>query len=315
LFSSDQVSRLDHYKIRSHLARSVANRRWLLDQLCHQVAADRRRNRIPLVPTTDGLGFSPDTTPTAHELALSGRLSLAIALYTAWLGDMPAIALGYLDTLETLGFTLAFAADALAEEQPIRQNLAALVAELPTLLDYQLCAALQASQINTRRQSWADSPLDDEELVLSVDFDLADTYMATLRHAAGPPPRAETYVSYERAWVGKTLAQLQRLGPGYAIFQRYAPVYTAKAGKRLVTYTHTLTEQAETLYTTYGKAEELSHAVHTARQQARQGRQWMVQQAQSFYVQYIASGQATAFLVAQWHQLKDYIDAIKKRWK
>jgi len=315
MFGTDAAMHFDHDKIRYQLARSVANRRVLLEQLRQQAAIAQGRNRTPPAPTEDGLGLSPHTTLTAHELALIGRLSLSIALYAACLGDAPEIALGYLDTLETLGFTLALSANTGAKEQTTHKHLVALVAELPTVLDYRLCAALQANRIDARRQAWADSPLDDEELILAVDFDLADTHVATVTHAAGPPPTAAIYVSHERAWVGKALTQLQRLGPAYAVFQKYAPVYTSKAGERLATYTHALTTQAETLYANYGKADELSAAIRTARKQARHGLQWLVQQGQSRYAQYIASGQATAFLAEQWRRCRDYIDAIGKRWK
>lgn len=315
LFGADAAMRFDHANIRGQLARSVANRRVLLERLRQPFELDKRRNGFRSGHTEDGLGFSPGTTLTPRDLTLLGRLSVGIALYAACLGAAPEIALGYLDTVEMVGFTLAFSTNTRVELQHTYQELSALVAELPTRLDYQLCAALQASQLAARWQAWADSPLDDEELILPEDFDLADTQVATIRLAAGPPPLAGSYISYERAWVANALAQLHRLGPAYAVVQKHAPVYTAKVGEHVAPYTRRLLKQVGGLYTKYGKAEEFSGSVGTVRAKTHRGLQRILQQGQALYTQYIASGQASALLAEQWRQAKAYIDAMRQRWQ
>lgn len=347
LVGADQLLRFDQNQISGQLAQAVARRRRLLEDLRHATLIDKRRNGSSVVSTAVGMALSPQQALTAQELALSGRLAFSLALYTAYLSATPVIALSYLDAVETLRFTLAFAGDAHPADQPMRQQLSALVADAPTVVDYRLCAALQTSRIHARRQAWANSPLDHTDLILATDFDLADTYSATIMHTSGPPPMAEQYVSHERAWVGQALVQLQRLGPAYAIWQKYAPRYSAAAGKRFATYAHLLTEQAEVLYKRYGRAAERTAITEAVRQHTndrlekfRQQGQTLLsndgvaklrrqtqaflrndglknlrRQGQALYADYITSGRATAFLQEQWRQLKQFITSIRNQWR
>jgi hypothetical protein len=311
---ADRAATLDSYRVKSHLVRSVARRRLLLDQMRQHLESDRVRNSLSPGAATDGLGFPRTATPAANELALMGQLSLGIALYTAALGAAPEVALSYLDTIETVGFALAFAPGLRSAEPPVQRQLAALVGGLPTALDYRIAALLQTRHLDARRLAWVDSPFNHEELILPADFDLAGNQVAALLHAAGPPPAAANFVSHERAWVGNTVAQLQRLGPLYALWRQHAPVYSARAGERLAAYSHTLAGQAGALYQKVGGNKELSNRVETVRTQANHWRQQSTDQVRGLYARYIASGQASTFLVEQWRRCRSYLDALQKRW-
>ncbi|MCB0182816.1 MAG: hypothetical protein KDE31_01045, partial [Caldilineaceae bacterium] len=143
---------IDPTEARRLLAQTVTNRRALLGVLRHQATLDERRSH-QMYATIDKLEHDAiDSTISTDELTLIGRLTLQIAIYTAFIGVQPALALGYLDEVEALNFTLAFTANPRVEEQAARQRIGALVEDLPTATDYQLCAALQARRITAPQQ-------------------------------------------------------------------------------------------------------------------------------------------------------------------
>ncbi len=325
LMATAQLQQVDATAARYLLAQAVANRRALLGTLLQQVALDERRSRQALAATDKSWHNALDATLSPAELALIGRLTLQSAIYTAYLGAQPAMALGYLDGVETLNFALAYTTDPREEAQVGRQRVAALLDNLPTATDYQLCAALQARQVTARQQRWFASPLDDEQLIVAQDFDLAFTYVATLAHAAGPPPLNKAYHSLEQAWVGNMITQLQHLGPGYRFIRDHTRPYVVTMAKQLTTSLRALRQQATKLDESYGLREEIAAKAKGARQQARIEWDKRYQQTNERYRDYIASGEIQLWLQQQWqrlqqrrqylqHKLQQLLDAISRRF-
>jgi len=171
--------------ITRRLAASTASRRSFLDR-----NRSRLESRSPLL-RSDFL--------TAHpaDLPLIGRLSLLIALDLAAFSDTPGIGLGFLESIETLDFVLHLRQldfQTSKEKEPTgqdqrHQKLDGLISGLPGPRDYRFCAELVEAETNRRKEIWQQSQqfaLGKEGLIRPGDFQLADTRVQALYHAAGP---------------------------------------------------------------------------------------------------------------------------------
>ena len=167
------------------LAASTASRRSFLDR-----NRSRLESRSPLL-RSDIL--------TAHpaDLPFTGRLSLLIALDLAAFSGSPGIGLGFLESIETLDFVLHLrhldfqpSKEKLPTGQdPYHQKLKGLINGLPRPADYRFCAEQVEVETNKRKEIWQQSQQfspGKDGLIRPGDFQLADTRVRALYHAAGP---------------------------------------------------------------------------------------------------------------------------------
>ncbi|MEM7132687.1 MAG: hypothetical protein AAF702_40670 [Chloroflexota bacterium] len=255
LLTEDEVSQIDQFWIQSRLAQSVSSRRTGLERLQDALYQQQRPSSNPLVLNESFWDIPKDEKLTDEELGHLGNLATYEALYTAYLGQSPDGALGYLDAVEMVRFTQASVPQRYDEDRSIAERIHGLVSTLPNSLQYRLCAALQHTYVDQRHTTWLASPLDHDELVLPIHFDLAYDQAATLIHASGPPPVGEEYTSREAQWVETVIIQVQKTGPFLATMRKHTPGYVAKAGSYLINTIGSLPVQGRRLYTTLLESE------------------------------------------------------------
>ncbi len=168
--------------IARRLAQSTAARRAFLD-----------RNRIRL-ENRSNLYHTDFLTAGLEELPLLGRLSLLIALDLAALSGTPAVGLGIMESIETLDFVLHLRQPEVQETQTSEEpkgyrKLLQLVNGLPEPADYRFCAELAEKETKEQKEIWqrvARSIPSKQGPVLPGDFELAESRIEALYHAAGP---------------------------------------------------------------------------------------------------------------------------------
>ncbi len=167
--------------IARRLADSVASRRAFLD---------RNRSRVE---NRSHLLRSDFLTANPGDLPLIGRLSLLIALDLAALTDTPGIGLGFLESIETLDFVLHLWQSDIQPSQELtdqgHQKLVGLINGLPGPGDYRFCAELAEAETKKRKETWQQSLRffpGKEGPIRPEDFELAETRVRALYHAAGP---------------------------------------------------------------------------------------------------------------------------------
>lgn len=168
--------------IARRLAASTASRRAFLDR-----NRSRLENRAHLY-YSDSLAADPE------DLSLTGRLSLLIALDLAALANVPDVALGFIETIETLDFVLHLwqtgkPDDRTAQGPSGQQRMLWLIHGLPGPLDYRFCAELAEKETKRRKEIWQLSRRfsgEEKGPIRKEDFDLAESRVRALYHAAGP---------------------------------------------------------------------------------------------------------------------------------
>jgi len=164
------------------LTKSVESRRVLLDKAHGQfeplVLSGKRK-----LTELDHPGL---TELNDKELNAAGRLSLGLALNLAQLTATPEIALGYLESIEALVFALIATPHLIDIQKDQKCQLGILIKDLPHPEDYELCATLVKAKLNKRKNEWQRSILVEDGLVNVKDFELAQSEVFTLHHAAGP---------------------------------------------------------------------------------------------------------------------------------
>lgn len=168
--------------IARRLADSTASRRAFLDR-----TRGRLENRSHLY-LGDSLAAAPE------DLPLIGRLSLLIALHLAALTGLPDVALGFIETIETLDFVLHLwqteTFDPRGSKEPTgQQRMLWLIHHLPGPRDYRFCAELADRETKRHKEIWQLSRRfsgEEKGPIRKEDFDLAESRVRALYHAAGP---------------------------------------------------------------------------------------------------------------------------------
>lgn len=168
--------------VASRLMASVTARQTILDETRTRLEKIRSREINPLA-VKESKRFWPFLPDSKDNVLLPAvvQLALAIALDLAVLADDVSIALGYMETMETLDFELNCLEPGILEDVPV----VSLVG-LPGPAAYRLCAELLEGEIDAYEKAWRQSAPARDGSITAGDFELARTRVRALYHAAGP---------------------------------------------------------------------------------------------------------------------------------
>jgi len=178
-------------KIPTKKRETLITRRLAISTASRRAFLDRNRGRLE---NRAHLYYSDSLNADPEDLPLIGRLSLLIALDLAAMTDMPDIALGFIETIETLDFVLHLwqtgkPDDRTTKEPSGQQRMLWLIHGLPGPLDYRFCAELAEKETKRRKEIWLHSRRfsgEEKGPIRKEDFDLAESRVHALYHAAGP---------------------------------------------------------------------------------------------------------------------------------
>jgi hypothetical protein len=115
------------------------------------------------------------------EMTVIGRLALSVTLDLAGLVKSAAIALDFMEALETLDFELNC-----LDPEAWDAGLVHPLKELPESPDFRWCAELAEAELEAYEKAWRLFPQEKENPINEDDFHLARTRIRALYHAAGP---------------------------------------------------------------------------------------------------------------------------------
>jgi hypothetical protein len=115
------------------------------------------------------------------EMAIWCRLALSISLNLAGLVGSPALALGFMEAIETLDFEM----NCLTEEMK-EAGLFHPMKVLPESADFRWCAELSEEELTAYESAWKKSNPGQDSLLSDDVFRLAKTRIRALYHASGP---------------------------------------------------------------------------------------------------------------------------------
>lgn len=172
---------------------TVVIRRLAVSTASRRAFLDRNRTRLE---NRSRLYYSVSLPTEPEQLAAMGKLSLLIALHLSALTHSPSVALGFLESIETLDFVLHLwepeRPDKTGSKEPSgQQRLLWLIDGLPTSRDYRFCAELAQQETIHQKEIWERSrkfSSEKEGPIREEDFGLADSRVRSLFHAAGPTP-------------------------------------------------------------------------------------------------------------------------------
>jgi hypothetical protein len=157
----------------ARLVGSMNGRLTILEKIREHLEKEAADSESELLETYKG--FKSGT------LSILSRLAFSLALDLSVLVGQVSIALGYMESLETLDFVL----NCLEPEDPRVETVRSLV-PLPEPVHYRLCAELLEMEIKSYEETWQQSVLNKNGLISPADFELARTRVRALYHAAGP---------------------------------------------------------------------------------------------------------------------------------
>lgn len=163
----------------ARLADSIEFRSALLERIHYHLEANDIIDQT-MFPYLSEMQDAPQLLQNA------GKLSLSISLDLAVLAQSVPVAIGNMETMEVLDFILQHR---FPNEDP-QENLfiteIKTVAQVPDRGFYRLCAELSEKELNLHRDAWKQSVLRDRGPIIPADFQLAETRIRALYHAAGP---------------------------------------------------------------------------------------------------------------------------------
>ncbi len=170
---------------------SVITQRLVTSTTSRRTFLDRNRSRLE---NRTHLYYSDSLNADPENLPLIGHLSLLIALHLAALTRLPDVALGFIETIETLDFVLNLWQTGKPETQTSKgpsgqQRMLWLIHGLPGPGHYRFCAELAEKETKGRKEIWQHARRfagDEKGSIRKEDFDLAESRVQALYHAAGP---------------------------------------------------------------------------------------------------------------------------------